>query len=781
MTGLTGKIFKNGNMEQLRCVGAGKERKISSGIPGYGCPLFRMLLSMGRFLLGLAVCLFSGTDVMARVSKTGMADTLSGYAGEKEQAEEKGLFLIGDYEEGKVRLRWAVRSYAQWKHVMEKGIVLERYGFNAKELEPLAGDSLRTIETAFSDKTDIFLPPFLKKDTAVLSAWAGKDAYAALLGEAVHAPGLHLSVGQVSVPDWAALRTRQEDENLRFVLANLAYDRSFPVACLGGMGYEDTLLQADRYYLYRIFLRDVSDTALLGTDTAVFFTRQEKSSPPAFLPSFPLQVDFSRNTVRIRWKGMGPEVPVVGYYVERAGKGTGFRRLHREPYMDFVQRNGRWISYTDSLPEVGKEYRYRVLARDLFGQEWEVARSGFGKGSPVLETPPMWDSLACIGNTLHLYWSFPEEEQDCLSGFSLYALPFPSADLSGYPVLSNLSPKKRSCRLDRKRLPFGSSYLYLAAEGKEPGRKISLPLFWQDVDSVPPPIPDGLEARVDSTGILSLMWRTVEAEDCAGYRVFFALSPGGEPVQLTRELLSDTVFPDTVSLHTDRTFFYAVCSEDKRGNRSALSPWLEADNGLPRKPDPPVFSFHGVSDGEKAVLRWENIPSPFLRGQELQYRVDGSPWMLLKDFPKTSSSSVLPDTYVFAFPSSSRSRQYDFRLMAYGEDRERDTAYSPFCHSVWQEVRPETASPVLSVDRKRGFVHVQWRNPDRGDVKRIYLYRKKEGEGLLLLATLSAPQVGDAYHVDSSVEMNTLYHYCLQMEFSDGSWSDMSEMTGVEY
>ncbi|MDE7338369.1 MAG: hypothetical protein K2M92_03675, partial [Bacteroidales bacterium] len=299
---------------------------------------------------------------------------------------------------------------------------------------------------------------------------------------------------------------------------------------------------------------------------------------------------------------------------------------------------------------------------------------------------------------------------------------------------------------------------------------------------VPPHAPAQLRAEVDSTGVLHLHWNTVPDPDCQGYRVFFKLSPQSEYVQLTTRPVADTFFIDTLSRITGQKFFYAVGAVDERGNASELSEWVQVGNGLPRPPVPPIFDFEDVCDDKGVTLKWQNSPSSYLRGQSLYYKVDSSDWVLLQDYPKTTPDQILPQSYYFKFPASYYNRRYTFRLSAYGEDRGKDTVSAPFLRIVDHHVRLAAPRPQLLADRERRFVHLQWKNPERGDLCKICIYRRAESNAkTLLMAVLTGEEVRQGYYVDAQVKMNTAYAYRLQIQYADGSWSEFSPEAEIAY
>lgn len=694
----------------------------------------------------------------------------------------EGLHLVGRGQEKAVLLRWAAGDYDLWMAAMQRGFVLERYAFDTARLSSAL---------AYSDSVPppvrqlIRIPPFLAMDTASLARMAMEDDYAALLGEAVFSSEIQFTLGndESGNSPWKAISESLQEKMVRFTLANLAYDRSFPVACLGTMGYKDTTVQSDSYYLYRVYV----DSSFDGNDTAIYFSRFENF---AMVP--PLQVldaEYGDGMVELTWRDRFESCMFTGYYIERAEgdnpKPDDYVRLNDVPYTSLQERSGDGMVYRDSLPSNNQKYVYRLLGRDLFGQEIVVAESRAGQGKDLLRAIPRIDSVYALNyRNLAVAWSFSAEQEPCVEKMELYVTHSPYQKPGAeHLVQGEISKRERQIFLiEISDLESYSSYFYLRAVGKHGESVFSLPFFYQMVDSLPPAIPVGLAYAVDGNGRMRLSWQASPEKDLAGYRVFLSNSKDGEPVQLTSSVLEDTVFLDTLSLKTAQYFYYRVTAEDRTGNMSDFSEALAVKNLRPQKPAPALFALQHCHRHPAGVeLAWYHGKSPYLKGFRLYHKSDTAKWVAIADFPLPASGE-LADTASFSFeyPSSTLPGLQLFNIVAYGEGV-LDTAHAPFMFSA--QYMPSVKLPVLDLfaDREKRFVQVEWKNPDDKCVKRVYLYRASETEPLRLLVALDGQQESRQVHVDANVKMNTYYRYCLQMEFSDGSWSEYTKLYGIEY
>ena len=700
-------------------------------------------------------------------------------------AEEslKGLHLVGRDQDTAVLLRWAAGGHGLWMAAMQKGFVLERYAFDTAALHP-APDYSDTMPPPV--KKLVRIPPFLAMDTTVLAGMAADDAYAALLGEAVFSPEIRFTLGDAGsgLSPWKAISGKLQEKAVRFTLANLAYDRSFPVACVGTMGYRDTSVQPGFYYLYRVYV----DSAFDENDTALYFSRLENR---VLVP--PLQVldaEYGDGFVELSWRNRFDASLLVGYFIERAEAGPSgdgrYVRLNDVPYTALQEGKTARMSYRDSLPSNTQEYVYRLVGRDLFGLETVLAKSRAGHGKDLLAAIPCIDSVYALdAGNLAIAWSFPDGQEDRLAKMELYATHSPG-QLPGpeHLVEGEIDKRERHIFLiEISDLESYSSYFYLRAIGKYGESYFSLPFFYQMIDSLPPAAPEGLAYVMDENGQMQLSWTPSSETDLAGYRVFLSNSEEGEPVQLTSSVLRDTVFSDTVSLRTSQYFYYRVVAEDKTGNMSGFSNALAVKNLRPRKPVPALFALqHCRRYQDRVKLVWYNSMSPYLKGFRLYHKSDTAQWVEVADFPLPASGEIADTTaFVFKYPSSVLPGLQKFDIVAYGSG-EADTAHAPYCFE--DRYLPEAKTPTLELfaDREGRFVQVEWKNPEGREVKRIYLYRSSGTDSLRLLGAL-APQTELSWqvYVDKRVKMNTYYQYCLQFEFADGSWSEYSRFYGIEY
>lgn len=102
---------------------------------------------------------------------------------------------------------------------------------------------------------------------------------------------------------------------------------------------------------------------------------------------------------------------------------------------------------------------------------------------------------------------------------------------------------------------------------------------------------------------------------------------------------------------------------------------------------------------------------------------------------------------------------------------------SVYCPQDIYLSKDEKISPKIyaEANREQKQILIQFRNTN-ASVLRYHLYKRKKGESFSLLVITE-----DAYYVDTSLDINSIYEYALRVESRDGQLSDFSSISSVSY
>lgn len=192
--------------------------------------------------------------------------------------------------------------------------------------------------------------------------------------------------------------------------------------------------------------------------------------------------------------------------------------------------------------------------------------------------PPEGLTATAKAEGLLLEWKAPEKsitgtEKPHIIGYDIYRNAKGQA-LDSLPKPVNAAPVALTTYTDAP--PFGDyEYRVAAVSYTGPPRiesELSAPASTTFKDLLPPPVPTGLTALVE-TNAVRLIWDPVVASDLAGYKIYRTEGTGIEQLRPVGRipltgLITDTNFRDTGVQH-GISYFYEVTSIDKSGNESA--------------------------------------------------------------------------------------------------------------------------------------------------------------------------------------------------------------------
>ena len=489
---------------------------------------------------------------------------------------------VGD----KVLLRWAVTSPRAWKQMNTTGFFVERYTVAR------GGNVLPEQERKLLTPTPIKALPE--------EAWEGianRDIYAALIAQSLFGDSFEI-MGMASSNAIEQIVNQAEGLEQRHAFSLLAADMSFEAACYAGWGLTDNEVVKGERYLYKVIPASDSIIYTNGGYGLVIMDSYKELPPPVYF-----SVLFGDRLALLSWNVQLQKSQFVSYWVEKSENGRNFERMDI-PTTSFQETSNGHLVYVDSLAQNNKTYHYRVRGQSMFGEISKPSEVISGKGVEELTTVPQI-TRHFINDTgsAELEWSFDESKNHLLQSFSL--LRAVSNSSSSEIVVENIKPGERRIVFDRLQR---SNYFSIAANPRQGTATVSLPVLILPVDTVPPVQPTGLQASVDSAGVVSISWEPNQDIDILGYKIYRGNKSGEELIAIHEEPVIGTMCTDTVNLLDLNTHvYYCVKAFDKRYNQSVLSDTFRLEKPLQIRPSSPVFSTFR-SNPEGILLNWVNSP-----------------------------------------------------------------------------------------------------------------------------------------------------------------------------
>lgn len=654
----------------------------------------------------------------------------------------------------KIYLRWAATSPQVWKINNQYGYTLERYTV-------LRDKQMLDVP----ERKVITLKPFKPQPLVAWEALATKDSNAAVIAQALYGTDFQVSISEKGT---AKIMAQSQELMQRFSFSLYAADNSFEGSLMAGWGYVDTDIKANEKYLYRI--KTAAPQNVLKTDsTGIFISSADYEPLPPVQEIVP---QFGNHGVLLSWDMQMVSRFYASYYVERSDDGgVRFKRINRSPVSNFDDKTQQptRMYFTDSLPENGKEYQYRVKGLNPFGQTGPASQIIKGTGKEMLATvPSIRNAFVNKNGLLEINWTFDEKANDLIKGFVLLRAGKATGSYAAFSDTLNAILRHAELKKELN----ASNYFIIAAVAKEGESSTSFPVLVQPIDSMPPDVPVDLKAIIDTNGVVTLSWKKNIESDLMGYKVFRSQKKDEEPVPLIDSFIWANTFKDTLSLKLlNKKVYYAVSALDERFNQSKKCALVEVKKPSKIPPSPAVITKFNV-EGDKITLHWINSMDEDIVSHSLYRRQEkDSSFAIVQTFEKRTVDS-------FTDAGLKASTKYYYYIQAKNEDgvttNSEQLLVSTTSSISSKDMQINKLFAFSEADKRR--IEVTW--DDKLDsVVEYNVYKAINGKPLTLFKVIQVQQKG---LYDTEVSINTEYQYAVVAVLKSGAFSSMKTVT-VKY
>ncbi|MBC8109997.1 MAG: fibronectin type III domain-containing protein [Verrucomicrobia bacterium] len=661
-----------------------------------------------------------------------------------------GITVLVKPKKDGVWIRYAPNTPYVWQLGNKYGYVIERFLLGKDGI--LAQTTGKKLLTA----------PVRPVSEAEFEKLARTEPRASIVAEMIYSP--EFSQEPQSGSPASILKENREQQN-RLGLALFACDLSRSIAIAAGlMTIDKTALSGSRY-IYRVSLAQVPKDVKIEPGVAVVDILPEKS----LFPPERLILDFQDKRVTLSWFIKLHRGIYSAYLIEKSTDGKNFKTIDDLPYAYMTDiANPETAYFTDSLANNEQTFYYRIKGISPFGEISPSSAILSGKGKEDVSGLAVIEKASVEKNKLiSLQWRFPEVYHKDIKGYIIAKAPTaggPYQDLFAVPL-----PPGKLTYTDAN---AGLNNYYLVRvidkQGKEKTR--SFPFLAQLEDNVPPAVPVNLSGKIDASGIVALTWKANSDKDLRGYRIFRANSTAEEFVEVTRQILTQTNFRDTINLQTlTKQIFYKVIAVDNYYNTSDYSPALALNRPDKVAPSPPAF-VKVIIEKETIVLEWQNSISEDVAGYELYQQVKDSLPVKISSWPATENKNS------FTAKSMVLGKTYRYILQALDSTGNIGKAVSGTI--VFETgIRKAVESIKAVADRTNKKIVLTWTYPQTG-VVRCVIYRAKGSQEVNLYETLSG---NPGRFEDKDLTANNLYKYRIKLYFSKGIQTELSQVVSLEY
>lgn len=619
--------------------------------------------------------------------------SIMGYAQQKLTSEIRGRAEI---QSNRILLRWIPTDAESWALLNEYGVRLERLTVSR------SGTVLNKPEVRI-------LANILKPmETDKLKELTGKYPMGAVIAQAIFGEDFEISLGESPLSKAIAL---DEARQQRYLFSLYAADLCFPVAKEVGWGWEDTDIRDNERYLYRITPL-VPKKKRSITQGAIFAVPSDTTK---LVSPMGVSVQCSETGAQLTWDYNTLSYLYSAYFVERSEDGIHFKQISELPVTRMADTDKNPyapITYLDSIP-LGKTIYYRVVGVTPFGSRGNYSSVVSGIAYPELKVTPMITSsrFDTLGGA-DITWEFDDKSEDLISCFNILH----STDEKHYDILaSSISSQSRKYHIEKINKHI---YYKVEAKAKQGVYTQSLPVLIQPIDSVPPAIPKGLKAHIDSLGAVHLSWDANHDADIYGYRLYRGQTKGEELIPITDMAIRETYYTDSVSLNNlNDKVYYALTSLDERYNQSEQCQTIEVSKPQTIPPTAPVIT-KGIAEAGRNIIEWVSGGETQLAGYIIA-RTD------VDDKTKQRAQRIdNPKTTAYEDNDVESGKTYQYQVMAYSANQQCSSLSSPI---KIKSLKGENGNEAIKFDLEilpEGIV-IKWNIPYK-DILSVTLYKLDE-------------------------------------------------------
>lgn len=661
------------------------------------------------------------------------------------QSHKSNLRAIGKNYGDSIVLRWAPASYTLWQQYMKGGYIVERISLDT------ATGKMTGFERLTSEALHVWPLERMKGELP------RNSRYAAIAAQALYGKSFAVQANASATSNAAMQQAGQQESRYGFAL--LAADLAPYAANAMALRFVDKQISKTRNYLYRLIgIRSpANDTvSVLINGNAIVRAPQAPN----------INAQSGDHSVQLSW-GLPLGESYTGFYMERSEDGARFRRLNEVPLAQTLPEANKEpvYYYSDSLKINYKTYTYRLVAVDAFGDETLPSATVTAMGSDLEapEAPKLVEARSVDMKTVQLQWHKVKREKDFV-GYMVQR----SDSVNGpfkYVNTDPLNPADTSFTDKKEDLYSENFYRVIAVDSARNGA-FSNTVYTIIMDDQPPAKPLGLQGKIDSNGIVHLQWNRGAERDIEGYRVYMANQADHQFINISRNIVEDTLYQDTITLKTlTRKIYYKIAAVDKNRNASELSDWLELTRPDKIPPAPPLLIHYEVGSNS-VVIEAIGSPSADVKRYVFLRRSADAGWDTLESFPAKEKNMRLRDTAI------NPEKEYEYQLMAYDENGLFSFADKSLrLKTIPPLYKPGPASINASYDKKIRAIVLRWAFSGDGDYSFV-VYRSLGTEPLMVYKHLDKKL--SAFEDRNLPEKEGVYSYAIKVLYATGGESRLS-------
>ena len=629
------------------------------------------------------ICLFISGAFCTGVQAQTLADTADIIS------NVQTLSLVSKHYGDSIALRWAPVKADYWYKQLHQPCLVAR-----REVSPNPGDYV-----VISDSIRLMPEASLEQ---YASSHPDHPLLIVLLNNAYREWENSLYDGDI-----ATMMEKASNFNNRWSLTLFAADRDPVVANAAGMRFVDKTVKKGVTYAYKVFIPGT----YMASDNKIVHPNIRKFTPMIYQ-------GFQRDSsLVIQWQKHMHDAHFSAYYIERAEDNKTFKRLNEAPYVqafsDDPALQSHYYTYTDRVAN-GKNYQYRIIGLDAFGDESKPSTSVALKAKD-LEPPlkPVVDAqVDSLKKGILISWTHAHPE-DVKNYMVWYA-----EGGSDAMVVSGVLAADASSFFHQPEDFNGMGKYTVACRDADGNVNLSDEKLIRVPDFIRPAAPIQLEATTDSTGLIRVHWAEAPEKDIIGYFVYAADGDERHFYRLTPKLYPFRQFTDTVDVYSlTEKRFYTVIAVDDAMNYSDYSDTLEVERPDIMPPSPAWIHSYTLTDTSIVLQMVQSSSSDVTRHVIMRKLSSEASWNVLD----TILEWPLNDSY--ADTSVTGGQTYIYTLLAFDEKGLASKSVSEK-HILTPIDRSVDEFGFVLVEETDGLPVIRWNPAENMSSVQIYIKQK---------------------------------------------------------
>lgn len=277
-------------------------------------------------------------------------------------------------------------------------------------------------------------------------------------------------------------------------------------------------------------------------------------------------------------------------------------------------------------------------------------------------------------------------------------------------------------------------------------------------DTIPPAVPTGLKAEVDSAGVVTITWNKNDEIDIKGYQLFVSNSNRPDDYYtLTDTVYTPNSYTYKIPLNTlTNSIYYRVNAIDMSYNRSQWSAPVKMMKPDTLPPSPVIFALP-TQPGNKVIIEWENSPSEDVDHMDLYRQIDDTGKVVLVkhyDLKKKRKYEKFEDPYEF------KGEKVRYFMKVYDEAGNVSESRSGYLNAKGE--RPGCIGNlklrVTNLEDKK-MVTLSWEITSKVKINRYVIYKQKDDGPMLDIASVRA---NNCFYEDEKLAVGSTYKYIVR-------------------